>query len=168
MAIGMLEWNTRVLSLEGNSRRIGHAALKITCEALKSTFSRGTTSTQWVPPVESSVICMDEEGANTESADVPEEGDWHLFASASYGSAEAEPTEVLENQETPEEEWFDGDDYYHTGGSIDWDAPPCPAPPAEPDRWSPSNPRLSARGVDTAPRADYRAVSRQQPGSGRS
>ncbi len=74
------------------------------------------------------MICMDEEGANTESADVPEEGDWHLFASASYGSAEAEPTEVLENQETPEEEWFDGDDYYHTGGSIDWDAPPCPAP----------------------------------------
>ena len=71
---------------------------------------------------------MSEEESNTESPNGPEKDDWHHFASASYGSADAEPTEVLENETTPEEEWFDGDDYYHSGGSIDWNAPPCPAP----------------------------------------
>ena len=44
----------------------------------------------------------------------------------SSGSPEAGTTE--EEYEAPEEEWFDGDDFYNQGASIDWDSPPCPAP----------------------------------------
>ena len=71
---------------------------------------------------------MTNEGPDSESPDDNGGDDWHLFASASYGSAEAEPAEATEIQEAPEDEWFDGDDYIHSGVSIDWEAPPCPAP----------------------------------------
>ena len=71
---------------------------------------------------------MTNEGPDSESPDGTVDDDWHLFASASYGSAEAEPAEAMEIEETPEDEWFDGDDHIHSGASIDWEAPPCPAP----------------------------------------
>ena len=58
-----------------------------------------------------------------------EDDEWHLYANAGYGVAESleeEPSE--DDDEAPEEEWFDGDDFYSQGASIDWDSPPCPAP----------------------------------------
>lgn len=58
-----------------------------------------------------------------------EDDEWHLYANAGYGVAESleeDPSE--EDDEDPEEEWFDGDDFYNQGASIDWDSPPCPAP----------------------------------------
>ena len=71
---------------------------------------------------------MTNEGPDSESPDRTVDDDWHVLATASYGSAEAEPAEVMELEETPEHEWVDGDDHIHSGASIDWEAPPCPAP----------------------------------------
>ncbi|SVD23028.1 uncharacterized protein METZ01_LOCUS375882, partial [marine metagenome] len=59
--------------------------------------------------------------------ELDEEDEWQLYASAGYASAEV----IVEADETEEEEeeiWFDGDDLELNGASIDWDAPPCPAP----------------------------------------
>jgi tRNA pseudouridine synthase 10 len=65
-------------------------------------------------------------GSNTENI---EDDDWHLYANAGYGAAESVEAETsVEEDEDTEEEWFDGDDFYHQGTSIDWDSPPCPAP----------------------------------------
>ena len=64
--------------------------------------------------------------SNTEKI---EDDDWHLYANAGYGEAESQDPEFsVESDEDPEEEWFDGDDFYNQGTSIDWDSPPCPAP----------------------------------------
>ena len=54
--------------------------------------------------------------------------DWHLYASADYGAAESVEKTEPRNEEGADDEWFDGDDFYNQGESIDWDAPPCPAP----------------------------------------
>ena len=54
--------------------------------------------------------------------------DWHLYASADYGAAESVEKTEPRNEEDADDEWFDGDDFYNQGESIDWDAPPCPAP----------------------------------------
>lgn len=60
--------------------------------------------------------------------ELDEDDEWQLYASAGYASAEV----VVEADETEEEKekeiWFDGDDLEFNGASIDWDAPPCPAP----------------------------------------
>ena len=71
---------------------------------------------------------MSDESSEPDTKEI-EDDEWHLYANAGYGvveSPEAEPTE--EDYEAPEEEWFDGDDFYNQGASIDWDSPPCPAP----------------------------------------
>ena len=54
--------------------------------------------------------------------------DWHLYASADYGAAESVEKTEPRNEEDSDDEWFDGDDFYNQGESIDWDSPPCPAP----------------------------------------
>ena len=62
------------------------------------------------------------------SPDGGEEDDWHLYASADYGAAESLESNVPSKEDDSGDEWFDGDDLFHQGESIDWDAPPCPAP----------------------------------------
>ena len=62
---------------------------------------------------------MSDESSEPDTKEI-EDDEWHLYANAGYGvveSPEAEPTE--EDYEAPEEEWFDGDDFYNQGASID-------------------------------------------------
>ena len=59
--------------------------------------------------------------------EIDEEDEWQLYASAGY--AAIEPSFEEEEAESKEEEvWFDGDDFDLGGKSVNWDAPPCPAP----------------------------------------
>tara|TARA_B100000900_G_scaffold391378_1_gene385953 strand:- start:3505 stop:4953 length:1449 start_codon:yes stop_codon:yes gene_type:complete len=57
-----------------------------------------------------------------------EEDSWALYADASYGNSVVESEEVTQSNPEVEEEWFDGDDFEFGGSTINWDAPPCPAP----------------------------------------
>ena len=76
------------------------------------------------PPL---VILMSEDDSKETSNGVDED-EWHLYASADYGVAESLENSEPSNEEETDVEWFDGDDFYQQGDSIDWDAPPCPAP----------------------------------------
>ena len=70
---------------------------------------------------------MNWDGPEADEQELDEKDEWQLYASAGYAEAEA----VIEAEEADEaegEEWFDGDDLEINGASIDWDAPPCPAP----------------------------------------
>ena len=70
---------------------------------------------------------MQGNGPEGDEQKLDEEDEWQLYASAGYASAEI-VTQSEEAEEVDEEEWFDGDDLVVNGASIDWDAPPCPAP----------------------------------------
>ena len=70
---------------------------------------------------------MQGNGPEGDEQKLDEEDEWQLYASAGYASAEV-VTQSEEAEEVDEEEWFDGDDLVVNGASIDWDAPPCPAP----------------------------------------
>ena len=76
------------------------------------------------PPL---VILMSEDDSEETSNGVDED-EWHLYASADYGVAESLENSEPSKEEETDVEWFDGDDFYQQGDSIDWDAPPCPAP----------------------------------------
>lgn len=69
-----------------------------------------------------------QEDSSEKTSDKSEEDDWHLYANADYGAAESLEKEPVKEDNTVDEEWFDGDDFYHEGSSIDWESPPCPAP----------------------------------------
>jgi tRNA pseudouridine synthase 10 len=60
--------------------------------------------------------------------DSDDEDSWALYADASYGKSEIETEEIDTNLEKEEEVWYDGDDFEFEGATINWDAPPCPAP----------------------------------------
>ena len=70
---------------------------------------------------------MQGNGPEGDEQKLDEEDEWQLYASAGYASAEV-VVQSEEAEEVDEEEWFDGDDLVVNGASIDWDAPPCPAP----------------------------------------
>ena len=53
---------------------------------------------------------------------------WALYADASYGNSVIESDVNIDSEPEKEEEWFDGDDFEFEGSTINWDAPPCPAP----------------------------------------
>ena len=53
---------------------------------------------------------------------------WALYADASYGNSVIESDTNIDLEPKKEEEWFDGDDFEFQGSTINWDAPPCPAP----------------------------------------
>ena len=53
---------------------------------------------------------------------------WALYADASYGNSVIESDVKIDSESEKEEEWFDGDDFEFEGSTINWDAPPCPAP----------------------------------------
>ena len=57
-----------------------------------------------------------------------EDDSWALYADASYGNSVIESDAKIEFEPKKEEEWFDGDDFEFEGSTINWDAPPCPAP----------------------------------------
>jgi len=57
-----------------------------------------------------------------------EDDSWALYADASYGNSIIESEETNDLNSEKEEEWFDGDDFEFEGSTINWDAPPCPAP----------------------------------------
>ena len=57
-----------------------------------------------------------------------EDDSWALYADASYGNSVVESEETIDSNLEKEEEWFDGDDFEFEGSTINWDAPPCPAP----------------------------------------
>ena len=57
-----------------------------------------------------------------------EDDSWALYADASYGNSIIESEETNDSNSEKEEEWFDGDDFEFEGSTINWDAPPCPAP----------------------------------------
>ena len=70
------------------------------------------------------VIVMSEESHKDDIDD----DSWALYADAGYGVSEVESDERVESETTENEEWFDGDDFEFEGTTINWDAPPCPAP----------------------------------------
>ena len=70
------------------------------------------------------VIVMSEESHEDDIDD----DSWALYADAGYGVSEVESDERVESETTENEEWFDGDDFEFEGTTINWDAPPCPAP----------------------------------------
>ena len=70
---------------------------------------------------------MNWDGPEADEQELDEKDEWQLYASAGYAEAEA-VAEVEAADEAEGEEWFDGDDLEINGASIDWDAPPCPAP----------------------------------------
>lgn len=70
------------------------------------------------------VIVMSEESHEDDIDD----DSWALYADAGYGVSEVESDERVESETTETEEWFDGDDFEFEGTTINWDAPPCPAP----------------------------------------
>lgn len=58
------------------------------------------------------------------------EDEWQLYATAGYAAAE-DPWDdlvVVEEKNSEDEEWFDGDDFESNGQTVDWDSPPCPSP----------------------------------------
>ena len=57
-----------------------------------------------------------------------EDDSWALYADASYGNSVVESDTNIDSEPRKEEEWFDGDDFEFEGSTINWDAPPCPAP----------------------------------------
>ncbi len=71
------------------------------------------------------VIVMEEENDQVDLDD----DSWALYADAGYGTSQVEvevPNEELDSEEN--ETWYDGDDFEFEGATINWDAPPCPAP----------------------------------------
>ena len=60
--------------------------------------------------------------------DSDDEDSWAQYADASYGKSEILTEESNVNPEKEEEVWYDGDDFEFEGATINWDAPPCPAP----------------------------------------
>ena len=60
--------------------------------------------------------------------DSEDEESWALYADASYGQSKVEIEDSSEFLESDEEVWYDGDDFEFEGATINWDAPPCPAP----------------------------------------
>ena len=68
---------------------------------------------------------MKEENHKGDSED---EDSWALYADAGYGQSEIEIEEIPEDLESEDEVWYDGDDFEFEGATINWDAPPCPAP----------------------------------------
>ena len=61
--------------------------------------------------------------------ELDEEDEWQLYASAGYASTGfiLDETEAVEDKQ-PDDVWFDGDDFDFEGNTVNWDAPPCPAP----------------------------------------
>ena len=61
--------------------------------------------------------------------ELDEEDEWQLYASAGYASTGfiLEETETVEDKQ-PDDVWFDGDGDDFEGNTVNWDAPPCPAP----------------------------------------
>ena len=57
-----------------------------------------------------------------------EDDSWALYADASYGNSVIDLEEKIDIISEQDEEWFDGDDFDFEGATINWDAPPCPAP----------------------------------------
>jgi len=71
---------------------------------------------------------MGDNGTKELDNGLDEEDQWQLYASAEYGS-DYDASEESDAPELDEEEvWFDGDDFEVDRGTLDWDAPPCPAP----------------------------------------
>ena len=60
--------------------------------------------------------------------ELDEEDQWQLYASAEYGSNYDASSDDVDTEVVDEEIWFDGDDFEMDGGTLDWNAPPCPAP----------------------------------------
>ncbi|MDP7002040.1 MAG: tRNA pseudouridine(54/55) synthase Pus10 [Candidatus Thalassarchaeaceae archaeon] len=61
--------------------------------------------------------------------ELDDEDEWQLYASAGYASTGLISAEqVLTDEQDQDEIWFDGDDFDSEGSTINWDAPPCPAP----------------------------------------
>jgi len=71
-------------------------------------------------------MALDEPEAG--SVEIDEEDEWQLYASAGYAAIEPSFEEEEEEEPSEDEVWFDGDDFVVDGKSINWDAPPCPAP----------------------------------------
>ncbi len=73
-------------------------------------------------------MTRDEPEADATAPDAEDE--WQLYATAGYAAAE-DPWDdlvVVEEKDSKEEEWFDGDDFESNGQTVDWDSPPCPSP----------------------------------------
>ncbi|MEE2625012.1 MAG: tRNA pseudouridine(54/55) synthase Pus10 [Candidatus Thermoplasmatota archaeon] len=69
------------------------------------------------------------DGPKAADTELDEEDEWQLYASAGYTSTGfIVEDEVLEKDDGPDEIWFDGDDFDSEGSTVNWDAPPCPAP----------------------------------------
>tara|TARA_Y100000588_G_scaffold59205_2_gene57997 strand:- start:183 stop:1604 length:1422 start_codon:yes stop_codon:yes gene_type:complete len=60
--------------------------------------------------------------------EIDEEDEWQLYASAGYAAIEPSFEDESDEEENTEEAWFDGDDFDVEANSLNWDAPPCPAP----------------------------------------
>jgi len=69
---------------------------------------------------------MKEDNHKVDSDD--DDDSWALYADASYGKSEIDVEETIEVPVKEEEVWYDGDDFEFEGATINWDAPPCPAP----------------------------------------
>jgi len=72
---------------------------------------------------------MDEDEPKAVEPELDEEDEWQLYASAGYASTGfiLDETEEIEDKQ-PDDVWFDGDDSDFEGNTVNWDAPPCPAP----------------------------------------
>ncbi len=96
-------------------------------EEVKSSNHFRLTSETQVPPV----LCGDTMETNEpkdDDSEIDSEDEWQLYASADYASTEMPPQEEIEDSIESEEVWFDGDDFDFQGSTLNWDAPPCPAP----------------------------------------
>ena len=65
---------------------------------------------------------------DTHKADSDDDDSWALYADAGYGQSNEEVDETPMITPSEEEVWYDGDDFEFEGATINWDAPPCPAP----------------------------------------
>ena len=72
---------------------------------------------------------MAEDEPKAVEPELDEEDEWQLYASAGYASTGFMlDEEATGEDQNPDEVWFDGDDFDFEGNTVNWDAPPCPAP----------------------------------------
>jgi len=72
---------------------------------------------------------MTEDEPKAAEPNLDEDDEWQLYASAGYPSTGfvLDEVETVED-DNPDDVWFDGDAFDFEGNTVNWDAPPCPAP----------------------------------------
>ena len=68
------------------------------------------------------------DGTEDDNQPVDDEDQWQLYASSGYGNSIFLSEDISIEKNVTDEEWFDGDDFDTDNQSLNWDAPPCPAP----------------------------------------